>query len=236
METFALSYTFSFTEADGTSGLHSVAYGVPNQDRGIWRFGGSVSLTDSACSTVCTDGVGCDGSTSLCEAGWFCPAGSISARQYSCGGADKFCPRGSAAPSLVLQGYYSIGGNESTRVSQLQCELGNFCVGGKKYPCPAGRYGETRGLFNPSCSGSCSPGHYCPQGTVLPTIFRCPAGRYGSSHGLQNSACDGVCEPGYHCPEASTSPRQLQCAVLGKEKMANVSQWEERPDTWIIPA
>ena len=112
------------------------------------RFGGSVSLTDSACSTVCTDGVGCDGSTSLCEAGWFCPAGSISARQYSCGGAgmfsahqlhyaiflslltfsgddaiDKYCPRGSAAPTLVLQGYYSIGGNESTRVSQLKCEL-----------------------------------------------------------------------------------------------------------------
>lgn len=37
--------------------------------------------------------------------------------------ADKYCPRGSAAPTVVAQGYYTIGGNESTRVSRLQCEL-----------------------------------------------------------------------------------------------------------------
>lgn len=71
---------------------------------------------------------------------------------------------------------------------------------------------------------------------MLPTTFRCPAGRYGSSHGHQNSACDGECDPGYHCPEASTSPQQLQCAILGVKQIANVSEWQDAPDTVLIPA
>jgi len=40
----------------------------------------------------------------LCERGYYCEAGSTSARQFACGGPDRFCPRGSAAPSAVTAG------------------------------------------------------------------------------------------------------------------------------------
>ena len=31
--------------------------------------------------------------------------------------------------------------------------------------CPSGRYGSTYGLSTPSCSGYCSAGYYCPEGS-----------------------------------------------------------------------
>lgn len=51
------------------------------------------------------------------------------------------------------------------------------------FACPAGRYGASHGLSSSRCSGTCSPGFYCPSASVSPreracggASLICPAG------------------------------------------------------------
>ena len=46
--------------------------------------------------------------TGVCEAGYYCPPGSVSAREHQCGAADVWCPEGSALPTPVSVGYYTL--------------------------------------------------------------------------------------------------------------------------------
>ena len=187
------------------------------------RFGDSIGLVDATCSTDCWLG-GCNEQTNLCQAGYFCPKGSISSTQLTCGGADRYCPAGSAAPVLVSDGYYTVGPfpveNEFTRVDQLPCEAGFYCSGGVRYPCPAGTFGAFPGLTGPACSGVCPLGHYCPEGSVNATRFACPAGRYGGTVGLTDASCSGLCSAGYYCPAGSISATQIECAVAVTETLS----------------
>lgn len=41
---------------------------------------------------------------------------------------------------------------------QVICEPGFYCVGGVRRPCPPGTFGNSSGLWEPSCSGPCDPG------------------------------------------------------------------------------
>lgn len=41
-----------------------------------------------------------------------------------------YCPEGSAQPLLVRRGYYSQGGNRTTRSSQKPCPMGSYCING----------------------------------------------------------------------------------------------------------
>lgn len=68
--------------------------------------------------------------------------------------------QGSDFPVAVTSGYYSIGGgsDNTTRVAQLPCEPGWFCVAGRKYPCPAGTFGNAKKLTSRYCSGWCPAG------------------------------------------------------------------------------
>lgn len=51
-----------------------------------------------------------------CVAGYYCSEGSTSPIAEECGGADKYCPQGSAVPQNVSAGHYSTGGlGPSTR-------------------------------------------------------------------------------------------------------------------------
>ena len=181
-------------------------------------FGNTTGLTDSSCSTECWEG-GCR--PNLCQEGFYCPIGSTSPAQLECGGPGVFCPTGSPVPTVVSDGWYSVGPfpyeNYNRRVSQRICPIGHYCVQGSKIPCPPGTYGATRGLSSAACSGLCHKGFYCPIGSHNTTLNRCPAGRYGSALGLYNSACSGPCQAGYHCPEASTSAMEFQCAVRTPE-------------------
>ena len=87
------------------------------------------------------------------------PEGSITGRQRECGGTDRYCPWGSAEPTPVKEGWYTIGGGTGgglqgrqgdgdfafiaqptqTRTDEVECPIGHFCVKGIKKPCPAGR-------------------------------------------------------------------------------------------------
>ncbi|KAH7489082.1 uncharacterized protein KRP23_3020 [Phytophthora ramorum] len=59
--------------------------------------------------------------------------------------------------------------NEAIRDAQRMSEAGTFCVDGKKILCPAGRYGEKPGETSPLCTGLCTRGFYCPEGSTSPT-------------------------------------------------------------------
>ena len=156
----------------------------------------------------------------LCREGYFCPAGATSETERECGDSSVYCPEGSEVPQEVSKGYYSIGGSgPSTRAAQQICDMGYYCSekSGIRIPCPAGTYGATLGLSNPvgpvfdevnaaSCSGLCSPGHYCPPNSTSPEEVPCPAGTYGREYGLTDGNCTAVCPVGHFCPEGSVEP------------------------------
>lgn len=115
-----------------------------------------------------------------------------------------YCPIGSAYPIQVLPGYFSTGGNATTRTYQSPCTIGTYCIDGVVSSCPAGTFGRSAKLRTPNCSGLCSKGHYCPAGSISSTQNRCPIGTYGSEYGLGSAACSGSCVNSLECPEATT--------------------------------
>ncbi|KAH8097197.1 hypothetical protein JL720_79 [Aureococcus anophagefferens] len=113
-------------------------------------------------------------------------------------GAAAFCPAGSAAPTRVRAGHYTVGaatlerGNASdadadARVAEVACEPGHYCVLGVKTPCPPGSYGASSGLADVACDGPCAPGYYCERGSATPT----------------QNACGS---PAVYCPAGSAAP------------------------------
>lgn len=61
-----------------------------------------------------------------CLQGYFCPNASTTPFQNECGGEYVYCPHGSGAPLPVSVGYYSTGGNETTRYAQSKCEVAPY--------------------------------------------------------------------------------------------------------------
>ena len=54
--------------------------------------------------------------------------------------AATFCPPGSAAPTRVKRGYYTVG-RPGARIGQVLCERGHYCVLGVRHKCPGGTFG-----------------------------------------------------------------------------------------------
>lgn len=114
-----------------------------------------------------------------CPAGFYCPAGTTNPYSHDCG-EGNYCPSGSIKPIKVPHGYYSIDNekkrnpdNKNRRTSIIICPKGSYCIGGEKFLCPAGTYGNQEGLKDKSCSGSCPVGYYCPAGLINPFSFSC---------------------------------------------------------------
>eukprot|EP00947_MAST-08B_sp_MAST-8B-sp1_P002249 g2249.t1 len=179
------------------------------------RYGSAAGLTDPNCSGPCGQGFACpegstspDAKTGVCQAGYYCATGS-STTESPCGGADVYCPRGSAAPLPVQQGYYSLplDEDEDLRWSVQRCEPGYLCEAGKREPCGADTFYCVKGARTPVQAGyystggtaetrtgerQCEPGHYCRDAVR----HECPAGRYGAAAGLTESTCTGPCDAG----------------------------------------
>ena len=68
---------------------------------------------------------------------------------------------------------HEAGSSHRTRTSQSECEPGHYCVGGIRYKCPAGRYGDKRRETSSLCSGTCEPGYYCEEGNFDPRQHAC---------------------------------------------------------------
>jgi hypothetical protein len=54
------------------------------------------------------------------------------------------------------------------------CPRGSYCVDMTRYLCPAGVYGNSTGMFDASCSGSCDAGFFCDIGSTSPRQKACP--------------------------------------------------------------
>lgn len=155
----------------------------------------------------------CDG---FCRAGYYCPLGAKSATQQDCGGANVFCPLGSAAPHPVDLGYYTTGGDGvNNRADQQRCNPGTYCVEGVQSLCRAGFYGHIHGQLSANCSGPCDPGYYCPEGSISPTEVLCgdpsrycpgnsphplpvPSGHYSIGGNVSSRSAYQVAEEGFY--------------------------------------
>jgi len=121
-----------------------------------------------------------------CSAGFLCPEGSTKPDEVMCGDPNFYCPPQSFAPIRVSEGYFSIGGTESTRSGQTIAPIGKYAHGGLLYTCRAGFYGASEGLTDGSCSGPCLSGFFCPTGSTSPVMkfcggdeFYCPPASVG---------------------------------------------------------
>ncbi len=96
------------------------------------------------------------------------------------------------------------------------CEPGAYCLAGsvEPVPCPAGRFGSAFGLTNASCSGTCPPGSYCPEGLARHGIA-CPAGKYSESTGAKTLAACQDCPTGTFSESQGSSSRAgcVDCAA-----------------------
>ncbi|KAG3078989.1 hypothetical protein PI125_g20831 [Phytophthora idaei] len=133
----------------------------------------------------------------VCSSGFYCPLASWNSTARICGDSSVFCPSGSAVPTPVSTGYYTVqpppfeadslvvsdANAEAYSVDSLKnggildgqriCEPGTFCVDGKKSLCPAGRYGDKSGETSPLCAGLCTRGYYCPEGSTSSKQIEC---------------------------------------------------------------
>jgi len=138
----------------------------------------------------------------ICAAGYRCPGHpgtpSLTAKPLECAPAEAadpssyYCPAGSAhAPKQATAGHCTVGGGEGnrTRTNQVLCEVGWWCRGGVKAPCPVGTYGRTRGLTTSRCSGVCPAGFACPEASVEPT--KCQPGSYSTGAAKRCTRCPG---------------------------------------------
>ena len=147
------------------------------------RFGSRSGLTGSTCEGPCA-------------AGYWCPARSTSASARACGGSDVFCPIGSAAPTPVRRGFYSVdaAGSASaasgarTQAREVRCAAGWACEAGARRACAAGRYADRAEVATFACSGPCAAGFYCAAGSPSRTQRACGGARV-------------------YCPEGSAAPR-----------------------------
>ena len=97
--------------------------------------------------------------------------------QHFGGSSEVFCPQGSGVPRTVKLGYYSTGRGDvldernRTRTGQQVCPRGSFCRGGKRFFCPQGRYGASRGMYSTLCTDFCrlqDAINTCPTGSIRP--------------------------------------------------------------------
>lgn len=70
------------------------------------------------------------------------------------------------------------------------------------------------GLTSPDCSGLCSKGYYCPEGSVSYREKKCQSGTFGSSVGLGSPECSGKCTAGYFCPPGSINSKEYECGPV----------------------
>lgn len=122
-----------------------------------------------------------------------------------CGDPSRYCPGNSSHPLNVPLGYYSTGGNESTRYDITIAPAGYFAVKGLVYPCQAGYYGAIAGLSSPTCSGLCTiPGYYCPSKLPFLIFFFFPFTYFiAASISPFMHYCGG---DDYYCPPGTVAP------------------------------
>ncbi len=127
------------------------------------RYGDKAGLTDPACSGECLPG-------------YYCLNGSISSMEYSCGGPEYYCPRGTSSPFTVPLGWYSSNEDGDSfldpfhRTSIFPCPFGQYCHDGVAYNCPEGYSSNFTHISSPTeCERKCLPGEVMH----IPSLLHC---------------------------------------------------------------
>jgi hypothetical protein len=164
--------------------------------------------------TLCPTGHICPGwrrlAPEICPAGFVCVALGLSAPVLLCP-AGYFCGEGTL----------TLNPQDSTPLRPQPCPAGTFCLAGVAHnltidwvpsrpdaatapqTCTEGAFCEV-GSAQPSGSGPCFPGHYCPPGSEYPT--EAPIGSFVEKNG---SVAATLCFPGSYAPLKST----IDCRV-----------------------
>jgi len=130
----------------------------------------------------------CDGP---CLEGFYCLRGSSRNDEHPCPNDGlHFCPTGSRSPRQITGDGFYVSENQ-----EKMCERGFFCMNGVRSPCPAGKFGNEVRLASAECSGNCSVGFYCPE---------------GSTH-AEAQPCTDL---GVFCPESSPTPLRVPHGFL----------------------
>ncbi|KAM4567238.1 uncharacterized protein PAE49_010636 isoform 2-T2 [Odontesthes bonariensis] len=144
-----------------------------------------------------------------CPGGMFCSRSGLSQPTGLCQ-AGYFCPAGSTSPnSTEIQG---------TLTRSHLCPSGHYCPAGTGYPlpCPVGSLSMLQGLKDPEECPPCPLGLFCnsPAMAELSDALPCQAGYVclvGSSSPTPSDGSHGYpCPAGYGCPVGSAS--EVPCA------------------------
>lgn len=141
-----------------------------------------------------------------CHIGYYCPPGSVSARQRRCGDATVYCPTGSTRPTAVDEGYYTVAGGYSDDDKRYDIPRPT-----QQKPDKMERLLDYRDA-DPTTRGAqvqCEAGRYCVGGIRT----ECSAGHYGDRKGQTTPTCSGLCANGFYCPRGSVVANQIPCGV-----------------------
>ncbi len=75
--------------------------------------------------------------------------------------------------SCLIHCVLLVGDGIATRYSERRCVPGQYCVDGRRFFCDAGRWGGEYGQNSSKCSGECSSGYYCPEGSTSSYEVKC---------------------------------------------------------------
>ena len=91
----------------------------------------------------CEEGFFCVGGIkNKCPSGFQCPTLGLSS-PVPCGHTGVLCDEGSIQPTKVRDGYFSIGGTNTTRQGQQIAPMGFYAFEGILRSCSSGHYGST---------------------------------------------------------------------------------------------
>ena len=107
-------------------------------------------------------------------------------------------------------------------VSCTDCPHGVLSPSGTTYPlaCPAGTFGSVTKLSTPACSGSCSPGEFCPRAQRV--LLPCRSGYF-----CKTPHSEQVCATGYTSPRSSITCEACQPGRIRRESHASSVRWAD---------
>ena len=186
----------------------------------------------SVAAVPCADGTFGNGTglvdqtdCSTCLPGFWCVSGGL----FECGGASVFCLGNNAGPVQVQEGFYSYSSrkdepdldNEINRTKEAACPSGQWCAGGRRYPCSTGTFsllpGQTHADACTQCpfntttfaTGASDPSFCICQPDFFDDLGRDPTNATGAT-GARTCAS---CPPGFECFDAAATTHNVTVAA-----------------------